>query len=103
MATADNPNGAAQGGEPQIALITTVPSAINTKEFYGEANKDKDYSVASFINLINKAASLNKWSDAQTVDYATSNLQGSAAQFVNKLTLTPKDADDVKLWSTLRP
>ena len=103
MATASNPDGASQGGGPQMAAITVVPPTINTKEFYGEASKDKDYSVTSYINHVNKAASLNKWTDAQTVDYATSYLRGSAAQFVTKLSLTPKDADDVKLWSTLRP
>ena len=103
MASANNPDGASQDRGPQMAAITMLPPTINTKEFYGEANKDKDYSVGNFINHVNKAASLNKWTDAQTVDYTTSYLRGSAAQFVTKLSLTPRDAGDVKLWSTLRP
>ena len=60
MASASNPDGASQDGGPQMAAITMVPPTINTKEFYGEANKDKDYSVTSYINHVNKAASLNK-------------------------------------------
>ena len=90
-------------GNAPMATVPVLPPPINTKEFFGDKNKDKDYTISAFIDHVNKAISLNKWSDTQAAAYATSYLRGPAATFLKKLTLDPDNADQTNRWSTLHP
>ena len=48
-------------GNAPTATVPVIPPPINTKEFFGDKNKDKDYTISAFIDHVNKAISLNKW------------------------------------------
>ena len=103
------PQGAAGAPPPMMynpMSLTVTESKIPLKipTFYGDGSDGGKTTAHKFREMLERAQTLNRWSDKDTAEVAISNFAGDAAEWADRMTksIRPEERAIMTNWSTMR-
>ena len=90
---------------PMNVTLTESKIGIKIPTFFGDGSDGDKTTAYKFREMIERAQSLNRWSDKDTAEVAILNMAGDAGDWADRLlrSTRPEERAIMELWSTMRP
>ena len=90
---------------PMNLTLTESKIGIKIPIFYGDGSDGGKTTAYKFREMVERAQTLNRWSDKDTAEMAISNMAGDADEWADRMVRSnrPEERIIMEKWSTMRP